>query len=304
MFVSDSVAASKLDWKMSFKRAHHNKILPGTTKCQTTRRGFKPPVIIHPMEGHIPKEFGRIKLDNENFMGNPKLNFFYKFKSPPSESRQEIRTEAVPKKRTFFSGKPYTTNMGCIRSKEKEFDLCKKEHVEVKEPEKEKNDASEKTSDESGFHKILQQMREDCKKAHNVYRAKHKVAALKLNDELNKLAQKWAEHLASIRTLKHSDCKWKDDIVGENIAYKWMSNGGEFTGQEVTDNWYNEVEKYDYDVGRSQGTGHFTQVVWKGSLEFGMGMARASDGSFYVVCNYFPAGNIIGKFEENVLKPK
>lgn len=57
---------------MSFKRAHHNKILPGTTKCQTTRRGFKPPVIIHPMEGHIPKEFGRIKLDNEDFMGNPK----------------------------------------------------------------------------------------------------------------------------------------------------------------------------------------------------------------------------------------
>lgn len=194
--------------------------------------------------------------------------------------------------------------MGCIRSKEKEFDISNKQH-EVKEPEKgEKKDTSEKTSDESALHKVLQQMREDCKKAHNVYRAKHKAMALKLNEDLNKLAQKWAEHLASIRTLKHSDCKWKDDIVGENIAYKWMSNGGEFTGQEVTDNWYNEVEKYDYNVGRSQGTGHFTQVVWKGSLEIGMGMARASDGSFYVVCNYFPAGNIIGRFDENVLKPK
>lgn len=160
------------------------------------------------------------------------LNFFNKFKSPPRESRKEIRTETVPKKRTFFfTGKPYTTNMGCIRSKEKEFDISNKQH-EVKEPEKgEKKDTSEKTSDESALHKVLQQMREDCKKAHNVYRAKHKAMALKLNEDLNKLAQKWAEHLASIRTLKHSDCKWKDDIVGENIAYKWMSNGGEFTGK-------------------------------------------------------------------------
>ena len=49
--------------------------------------------------------------------------------------------------------------------------------------------------------------------------------------------------------------------------------------------------------------GHFTQVIWKGSREIGIGRAFADKGqTVYVVCNYFPAGNIIGHFKENVLK--
>ena len=50
-------------------------------------------------------------------------------------------------------------------------------------------------------------------------------------------------------------------------------------------------------------TGHFTQVVWKGSKE--LGIARASDnkGRIYVVANYAPAGNFIGDFAANVSRP-
>jgi len=46
------------------------------------------------------------------------------------------------------------------------------------------------------------------------------------------------------------------------------------------------------------GTGHFTQVVWKGSKEVGMGVS--SDGHF-VVCNYSPPGNWTDNFAANVL---
>lgn len=41
-------------------------------------------------------------------------------------------------------------------------------------------------------------------------------------------------------------------------------------------------------------TGHFTQVVWKGSKEMGVGRATARSGNIYVVANYAPGGNMQG----------
>ena len=48
-------------------------------------------------------------------------------------------------------------------------------------------------------------------------------------------------------------------------------------------------------------SGHFTQVVWKGSEEMGIGKAQSKEGSWYVVANYRPPGNMMGDFEKNVL---
>lgn len=50
--------------------------------------------------------------------------------------------------------------------------------------------------------------------------------------------------------------------------------------------------------------GHFTQIVWKDSKEFGIAKALGSDGSTYVVANYEPAGNYIGQYDKNVSKAK
>jgi len=44
-------------------------------------------------------------------------------------------------------------------------------------------------------------------------------------------------------------------------------------------------------------TGHFTQLVWKGTLK--VGMARSRCGNF-IFANYFPAGNMQGQFQQNV----
>lgn len=52
------------------------------------------------------------------------------------------------------------------------------------------------------------------------------------------------------------------------------------------------------------GTGHFTQVVWKGSKEVGFGKAHGKDGRVVVVGNYHPPGNVMGHFEENVFDAK
>ena len=69
---------------------------------------------------------------------------------------------------------------------------------------------------------------------------------------------------------------------------------------------YKEVCKYNFNSpGYSSGTGHFTQVVWKGSTTLGMGKATDSSGRCtYVVARYRPAGNVNTAlhFKNNVAK--
>ncbi len=49
--------------------------------------------------------------------------------------------------------------------------------------------------------------------------------------------------------------------------------------------------------------GHFTQVVWKDSKEFGLGVAMSNDGAVYVCANYYPPGNFNNAYSENVFPP-
>ena len=53
------------------------------------------------------------------------------------------------------------------------------------------------------------------------------------------------------------------------------------------------------------GTGHFTQVVWKGSKELGIGKATGKKNGMYctyIVGRYRPPGNFQGKFQQNVAR--
>ncbi|KAG2494949.1 hypothetical protein HYH03_006886 [Edaphochlamys debaryana] len=52
------------------------------------------------------------------------------------------------------------------------------------------------------------------------------------------------------------------------------------------------------------GTGHFTQVVWRGTTHIGIGAATTSSGSRVYVFHYKPAGNVIGHFPANVQPPQ
>ncbi|MBV6492227.1 MAG: hypothetical protein LDLANPLL_00220 [Turneriella sp.] len=133
---------------------------------------------------------------------------------------------------------------------------------------------------------------------HNTLRAKHGVAPLKWSTEVEKVAQDWATKIAREDNMRHRN----PNKYGENIF--WMS-GREPTGNNVVDAWYNEIKDYNYsNPGFSMKTGHFTQVIWKGSTELGCGSARSARGGVYVVCNYNPPGNYMGRFPENVPKTK
>lgn len=60
---------------------------------------------------------------------------------------------------------------------------------------------------------------------------------------------------------------------------------------------------YDFVAAQAGKAGHFTQVVWKDSKEFGIGRAAEMHNGLlctYIVARYRPAGNFINEFAENV----
>ena len=106
--------------------------------------------------------------------------------------------------------------------------------------------------------KGLKEFHEECLSAHNEYRIRHGAPPLHWSAELAWEAQQWAENLARIGELRHND----DDTLGENLA---GMTGGELSGREAVDMWYEEIENYNFDChGYGEDTSNFTQVwlIW------------------------------------------
>lgn len=83
---------------------------------------------------------------------------------------------------------------------------------------------------------------------------------------------------------------------GENIAEGYAST------TDTCQAWGDERLEYSWsDPGFSEATGHFTQLVWKDTQQVGCGRTFCgSDHGWYVVCEYLPAGNVIGSFASEV----
>ncbi|CAH1271496.1 GLIPR2 [Branchiostoma lanceolatum] len=166
----------------------------------------------------------------------------------------------------------------------------------------------------------------NCLTAHNELRAKHGAPPLKLSDKLTAHAQKWADHLASTGNFEHSEgsgygeniaMQWSSggaDVPARgagmgrtSIAMQWSSGGADVPARSFVQQWYSELEKYDFGdkSGNFQpSAGHFSQVVWKGTKELGVGVAKDGKGMSVAVCNYNPAGNMQGDFGANVQAEK
>ena len=160
----------------------------------------------------------------------------------------------------------------------------------------------ESSKDEKEIRKLatldLDKIKKDLLSTHNYYRSRHQVGDLKWNNEIQEIAQAYSEKIAPGHSLIHSTSTYKGESLGENL---YMSYGG-INGEQASNSWYNEVNNYDFSSHSSaegKVTGHFTQLVWKGSKEIGCG--SACDGTYCVCCcNYYPAGNFIGRYDSNV----
>jgi len=131
---------------------------------------------------------------------------------------------------------------------------------------------------------------------------------MELTQKLNDFAQKYAETLATKDTMQHSTHKEREKIygdwTGENLYYCWSSESNfPINGAKAVDSWYDEINDYDFKKGKSKNggvVGHFTQLVWKDSTQLGIGVAKSSKNSIYVVANYHPGGNFNSNEINNV----
>ena len=130
--------------------------------------------------------------------------------------------------------------------------------------------------------------------AHNRLRAKHCAPALTWSAKLAEAAQRWAN------ALRDRGCSFghSGGSFGENLAAGTI---GTLDPAAVVQMWYDEIAQYRFpDGGFSMKTGHFTQVVWRGSRRVGCGHSQCK-GMDILVCEYDPAGNWEGQYRENVL---
>lgn len=125
---------------------------------------------------------------------------------------------------------------------------------------------------------------------HNQLRANHCVPALTWSSRLAATAQDWANRCV----FEH-----RPGNLGENLA---IGTSGAFPPASQVQSWYDEIRSYDFATGASrdgQAVGHFTQVIWRGTRQLGCAVASCN-GQDLLVCNYAPAGNLTGAYQDNV----
>ena len=139
--------------------------------------------------------------------------------------------------------------------------------------------------------------------AHNKYRSIVGVPALTWSSTLATTAQAYADKLKATQACQpiHSH----DAGLGENLYWASAmvySNGTSklqaITPNQVTDSWGSEKDNYSYVTNTcvaGKVCGHYTQVIWKATTQIGCGNAVCKDNTQVWVCNYYPAGNLVGK---------
>ncbi len=133
--------------------------------------------------------------------------------------------------------------------------------------------------------------------AHNIHRTNHGAMPVTWSASVAATAQAFADTCSmGVHSTNTSN--------GENI---FLSSATSTPTTAVT-NWYNEVSLYNFNnPGFSSATGHFTQVVWKATTAIGCGIRTdcpttpSFPFSFNLVCQYSPAGNVLGQFAQNVM---
>ena len=150
----------------------------------------------------------------------------------------------------------------------------------------------------------LEKIRADILSNHNYHRKRHQVDELEINKELETVAQSYSQYLSSIDAIKYSE----NEKYGENI-YLINTNNKDINniGEKVSQKWYEEISNYDfinhnynYNNINTPETRHFTQLIWKETKFIGCGASCNKNNNCFIVCNYYPPGNNLNEFKNNV----
>ena len=124
--------------------------------------------------------------------------------------------------------------------------------------------------------------------AHNKARAEVNVGPMTWDNTVADYAQNYANQRVANCDMVHSGGPY-----GENIA----SSTGDLAGSDAVNLFVGEKGNYDYNSNSCVGGEclHYTQVVWRDSVQLGCAKVRCSNGGTFIGCNYNPPGNYNGR---------
>jgi pathogenesis-related protein 1 len=135
--------------------------------------------------------------------------------------------------------------------------------------------------------------------AHNKIRDKFHLPNLKWSKSLEEKAQIWVNTLGSSFECKMFHSHMPD--LGENLY--WASPFSYSNGKKeiqfvcpskVVSAWGSEAQYYDYNsncCASGKVCGHYTQLIWKNTIEVGCAKVICDNKSQVWSCNYNPPGN-------------
>ena len=131
-------------------------------------------------------------------------------------------------------------------------------------------------------------------KSHNIFRACHNAPPLIFNCEIMKISQNYAKYLSDNDLFINSKNKYYGEKLGENLAKYGGVHSGMYQGESYTNMWYRTKSSYNFRYpSYHYNARQFTQVVWKNSTEFGIGIYchPKTNNECHIVANYYPTGN-------------
>jgi len=142
-------------------------------------------------------------------------------------------------------------------------------------------------------------MRATMIKEHNRARAGFGVAPLAWDIGLARDARAYAQFLARTGRFEHDRQQGSRQPQGENL---WMGTRTAYSYEQMIGQLVDERRFYRpgrfpnvSETGQWSHVAHYTQIVWPTSQR--LGCATASNRTHdYLVCRYFPAGNIVGTY--------
>jgi pathogenesis-related protein 1 len=151
--------------------------------------------------------------------------------------------------------------------------------------------------------RLTQQQAQQMVNYHNQKRAEVGNGNVSWSTQIAQYAQQRADQIARTKQLAH--LPQGQNPYGENLASGGSTGGGVvYTVINACDGWYSEKAKMPRNARTmtfdlfNKGVGHYTQMVWKGSTQIGVGISQYQQGAFtmtVVVCCYNPPGNVINQ---------
>lgn len=125
----------------------------------------------------------------------------------------------------------------------------------------------------------------------NTYRDQHNASSITWNSTLEDFAQEYLDDMDD------DECEFEHSggPYGENLAIGYRNSTA------AVEAWGDERDIYDFDdQGFDEETGHFTQLVWKDTTDVGCARKLCDERGWYVVCEYWPRGNVQDQYDEQV----